>query len=165
MAGVKKTEVMDELDRLVREDMASGREIAKHERARNVRIRFYTQKIREESEPFERELSPLKEKREQLRRTILALWAAHYDGETTLDLPCAKVSRRNYRELVVRDKEALLDALDRADRLDLVDHVFDGKVVARLIADGKLPSLPDGAAEVIDHYNLQAQPRKEDRRA
>lgn len=75
------------------------------------------------------------------------------------------MSRRNYRELVVRDKEALLDALDRADRLDLVDQVFDEKAVARLIAEGKLPGLPEGAAEVIDHHNLQVRPRKEGDRA
>ena len=162
---MKKADVMEELDRLCREDMLLGPEIANRERARNMRIRFYTQKIREESEPFEREIEPLKEKRERLRRVILDLWAKHHDGVKTLDLPCAKVSRRNYRELVVKDKEALLDALDRADRLDLVDHVFDEKIVARLIADGKLPGLPDRAAEVIDHYNIQAQPRKGDRRA
>jgi len=157
---MNETDVRDALDRLVREDMALGREIARHERARDARIRFYTQKIREESEPFERELAPLRERRERLRRAILELWAEHHDGVTTLDLPCAKVSRRNYRELVVRDKEALLDALDRADRLDLVDHVFDEKAVARLIAEGKLPGLPEGAAEVVDHHNLQVRPRK-----
>lgn len=165
MAGLKNTDVIHELDRLVREDMVLGREIAKLERARDVRIRFYTQQMREESEPFDRDLAPLTEQREGLRRAILDLWAAHHDGETTLDLPCAKVSRRNYRELVVRDKEALLDALDRADRLDLVDHVFDGKVVARLVAEGKLPGLPDGAVEVIDHHNLQVRPRTGDGRA
>ncbi len=161
MAGVKNTDLISELDRLVREDMVLGREIAKLERARDVRIRFYTQQMREESEPFDRDLAPLTKQRERLRRAILDLWTAHHDRETTLDLPCAKVSRRNYRELVVRDKEALLDALDRADRLDLVDHVFDGRVVARLVAEGRLPGLPDGAVEVIDHHNLQVRPRGE----
>ena len=161
MAGVKKTDIIDELDRLVRENMILGREIAKRERARDVRIRFYTQKMREESEPFDRDLAPLTQQRERLRRAILDLWAAHHNRETTLDLPCAKVSRRNYRELVVRDKEALLDILDRADRLDLVDHVFDAKAVARLVAEGKLPGLPEGAVDVIDHHNLQVRPRKE----
>ncbi|MCL6505910.1 MAG: hypothetical protein K6T59_02695 [Bryobacteraceae bacterium] len=151
----------NELDRMVREDMALGEEIAKLTRARDMRIRFIAQKIREESEPFDRKLAPLQEKRDRLRQGILAIWTEHYDGETTLDLPCARVSRRNYRELVVRDKDALLDALDRADRLDLVDHVFDEKAVARLIADGKLAGLPDGAAEVIDHHNLQVRPRRE----
>ena len=160
MDGVKGNPT-NELDRMVREDMVLGEEIAKRERARDVRIRFYTQKIREESEPFERELAPLKKKRERLRNAILGIWTEHHDGETTLDLPCAKVSRRNYRELMVHDKDALLDALDRADRLDLVDHVFEEKVVARLIAEGKLSGLPEGAADVIDHHNLQVRPRKE----
>ncbi|RJP21202.1 MAG: hypothetical protein C4529_08040 [Deltaproteobacteria bacterium] len=160
MDGVKG-DPTNELDRMVREDMVLGEEIAKLTRARDMRIRFIAQQIREESEPFDRKLAPLQEKRDRLRQAILAIWTEHHDGETTLDLPCARVSRRNYRELVVHDKEALLDALDRADRLDLVDHVFDDKAVARLIADGKVRSLPDGAAKVIDHHNLQVRPRKE----
>jgi hypothetical protein len=156
-----KGDPTNELDRMVREDMVLGEEIAKLTRARDMRIRFIAQQIREESEPFDRKLAPLQEKRDRLRQAILAIWTEHHDGETTLDLPCARVSRRNYRELVVHDKEALLDALDRADRLDLVDHVFDDKAVARLIADGKVRGLPDGAAKVIDHHNLQVRPRKE----
>lgn len=160
MDGVKG-DPTNELDGMVREDMALGREIARLTRARDMRIRFIAQKIREESEPFDRKLAPLQEKRARLRHAILAIWTEHQNGETTLDLPCARVSRRNYRELVVHDKDALLDALDRADRLDLVDHVFDDKAVARLIAEGKLPGLPEGAATVIDHHNLQVRPRKE----
>lgn len=150
-----------ELDRMVREDMTLGDEIARLTRARDMRIRFIAQQVREESEPFDRKLAPLQKKRDRLRNAILAIWTEHHDGETTLDLPCARVSRRNYRELVVHDKDALLDALDRADRLDLVDHVFDEKAVARLIADGKLAGLPEGAAEVVDHHNLQVRPRRE----
>lgn len=160
MAGVK-VDPTNELDRMVREDMVLGEEIARITRARDMRIRFIAQQIREESEPFDRKLAPLQEKRDRLRNAILAIWTEHHDGETTLDLPCARVSRRNYRELAVHDKDALLDALDRADRLELVDHVFDEKAVARLIAEGKLPGLPEGAAEVIDHHNLQVRPRKE----
>jgi len=156
-----KGDPTNELDRMVREDMVLGEEIAKLTRARDMRIRFIAQQIREESEPFDRKLAPLQEKRDRLRQAILAIWTEHHDGETTLDLPCARVSRRNYRELVVHDKEALLDALDRADRLDLVDHVFDEKAVARLIADGKLRGLPDGAAKVVDHHNLQVRQRRE----
>ena len=160
MAGVK-VDPTNELDRMVREDMVLGEEIAKLTRARDMRIRFIAQQFREESETFDRKLAPLQEKRERLRNAILAIWTEHHEGETTLDLPCARVSRRNYRELAVHNKDALLDALDRADRLDLVDHVFDEKAVARLIADGKLPGLPEGAADVIDHHNLQVRPRRE----
>ncbi len=165
MASVKKSDVTGELDRLCREVMTLGRKIQSTEHARNMHVRFYMQKIREESESFEQELAPLKEKRERLRRTILELWTEHYAGAKTLDLPCGKVSRRNYRELVVRDKDALLDALDRADRLDLVDQVINEAAVARLMAEGKLPGLPDGAAQVIDNYSIVVQPRKGDRHA
>lgn len=165
MAGVKKADVTGELDHLCREVMTLGRKVRSLEHARNLHVRFYMQKIREESETFEQELAPLKEKRERLRRAILDLWAEHHADATTLDLPCGKVTRRNHRALVVRDKEALLDALDRADRLDLVDQVFDEKAVARLIAEGKLAGLQDGAAQVIDNYTIAVQPRKGERHA
>ena len=125
--------------------MALGKEIAKLEHARDTRMKYYAQKMREEAEPFEKDLAPLKEKRDKLRDTIIAIWKEHH-------------------ELVVHDKEALLNALDRADRLDLVDYVFDEKAVATLIAKGKLPGLPEGAAEVTDHYNIQVRPNKEKKR-
>lgn len=73
---MKKAAVTKELDRLCREDMALGRQIADLERARNMRVRFYTQKIREESAPLEREVASLQEKRDRLRQAILDLWAA-----------------------------------------------------------------------------------------
>lgn len=165
MAGVKKTDVTVELDRLCLEVAALGRKIRSLEHARNMHVRFYMQRIREESETFEQELAPLKEKRERLRGAILDLWAGHYEGTKPLELPCGKVTRRNDRQLVVRDKEALLDALDRADRLDLVDHVFDEKAVAHLIAEGQLPGLPDGAAQVVNHYSIAVQLKKGEPRA
>ncbi len=119
-------------------------------------MRYYAQRMREEAAPFEAKLAPLAERRTRLRDAVLALWAAHFDGETTLSIPVGKVSRRNYRELVVRDKAALLDALDRADRLDLVDHTFDEKGVLKLLDQGKIPA---GAVEVRDHFNLQLRPK------
>lgn len=165
MAGVKNADVTGELDRLCREVMTLNRKVRSLEHARNLHVRFYMQKIREESETFDQELAPLKEKRERLRREVLDLLAEHHGDAKSVELPCGKVTRRNDRQLVVRDKEALLDALDRADRLDLVDQVFDEKAVARLIAEGKLAGLPDGAAQVIDNYSIAVQRRKEGPRA
>ena len=157
--------VTEKLDGLVREDMALGKEIARLTRSRDIRVRLVAQRMREEAEPFERELAPLQKKRDAVREQILEIWAKHHDRETSVDVPCAKVSRRNYRELAVHDTEALVDALDRTDRLDLVGYVFDDKAVARLIAKGKLSGLPEGAAEIIDHYNLQVWPQEETKRA
>lgn len=121
-------------------------------------MRYYAQRMREEAAPFEAKLAPLAERRAELRDAVLVLWAAHFDGETTLSIPTGKVSRRNYRELVIRDKAKLLDALDRIDRLDLVDHVFDEKGALQLMDKGKL-ALPEGAVEVRDHFNLQLRPK------
>ena len=151
----------DNLDPLVREDMVLGEQIAKLEKSKNFRMMFYAQRAREDTEPLDRQLKPLEEKRRQVRETILGLWSQGCPGTVTLDLPCAKVSRRNYRELVVKDREALMDALDRADRLDLLSYTVDEKAVAHLILQKKLPGLPKGAVELKDHHNLQVRPRKE----
>lgn len=148
---------LEEIDRLVREDIDLGRAIQEKVRARDMRVRMVAQKMREVAEPFDRELAPLQKKRQKLRDSIFALWRKVAWGKTTLDLPAAKVSRRNYRELVVKDKAAVLAALDKADRLDLVDQVLDESAVARLIAEGKLAGLPERAAQVIDHLNLQVR--------
>lgn len=145
------------LDRLVREDVALGAEIARTERARDVRIQFFTRQGREESAPFERELARLREKRDAVRQAILDAWARDHAAETTLDLPSGRVSRRNYRDLVVHDRMALLYSLERIDRLDLVEFVFDGPAVARLVAEGALPDLPTGAVSIQDRYNLQVR--------
>jgi hypothetical protein len=155
-----KTKVAEELDRLVVEDIELGGEIARLIKARDVRMRFHAQQAREEAAPFEREIAPLQKKRDALRETMLGLWMEHHGADTTVDLPSARVSRRNYMELVVRDKEALVAALDRADRLDLMDYAFDDKAVARLITEGKL-TVRDGAVEIIDNYNFQIRPWKE----
>jgi len=146
---------MQELDRLVQEDMALGCEIEKLDQAFDARLHLLKQKTQEGIAPIKEALAPLRAKRKVLRDAIFAIWERKYTNKVTLDLPSAKVSRRNYRELVIEDKEALLDALDRADRLDLVDYVFDEKALARLITKGQIIS---NAARVIDHYNLQVRP-------
>ena len=151
---------LENLDRLVHEDIVLARKIARVEQARDAFYRYYSQKAREEAKPLDEELAPLEAARESVRETILTVWAGHCDSQTTLDLPCAKVSRRNYRELVIHDCTALYDALDRADRLDLTHHAFDQQAVAKLIAAGHLEDLPEGSAQVIDHHNLQVRAKE-----
>lgn len=141
--------------------MELGRAIQEEMRERDARIRSLAREMREVAEPFERELAALREKRRRNEEAVLGLWRKSNWGKTTLDLACGRVSRRNYRELVVKKKRALLAALDKADRLDLVDQVIDEKPVAKLIGEGKLPALPEWAAKVIDHFSIQVVPRGE----
>jgi|GEM_PF-6571313 len=155
--------VGNEMDRLLQEDISLGAEIARVERARDIRIQFHHRQGKEAAAEFEGEIAPLKEKREVVRQAILDAWAREYPDRTTLDLPCGKVSRRNYRDLAVHDRMALLYALDRIERLDLVEFVFDGPAVARLVVDGALPDLPTGAVTVTDRYNLQVRPKNASR--
>lgn len=150
---------LEEIDRLVRAHMELGRVIQEQMRERDAQVRPLARKMREVAEPFERELAALREKRRKNEETILGLWRKHHGARTTLDLPSARVIRRNCRELVVNRKRAVLAALDKADRLDLVTQVIDESAVAKLIAQGKLPGLPPEAAEVIDHLNIRAFPK------
>jgi len=151
------SEVLKEIDRLLREDYDIGKAMEAVKHAQNARMRYYAQRMREEAAPFEQQLAPLLKQHTQLRNAVLALWAEAFDTETTLEIPTGKVSRRNYRELIIRDKAKLLAALDRNDRLDLVDHTFDEKALLSLLDKRKL-TLPDGTVEIRDHYNLQFHP-------
>ena len=54
----------------------------------------------------------------------------------------------------------LFSALDRADRLDLTEHDFNEKEVAKLIAGGTLNDLPSGAVKITDHYNIQVRSKR-----
>ena len=151
------TDPLNDIDQLVHEDMVLCGKIRRLEQARDARHRYHAQQAREQVKPFEDELAPLQEGREGVRAAILSIWKKHFEDDTTLDLPSAKVSRRNYREMVIHDRAALHDALDRADRLDLTEHAFDEQAVVKLIAAGELKDLPAGAVEIIDRYNLQVR--------
>ena len=150
----------DELERLVREDMDLGRRIAPHEALRDESLKRCAQGTREAETVFQRDAGAWTRRRKEVRAAILAIWKARHDGEVTLELPSAQVSRRNYKELKVLDRPALYDALDRANRLDLADYAFDEKAILDLARKGKLV-LPPAAAELVDHYNLQVQSPKE----
>jgi hypothetical protein len=152
--------VLAEIDRLLREDLDVGRKMQDVEQAQSVRMRYLAQRTREETKPFEAQLTPLREHHARLRNAILALWVQAFDAETTLNLPSGKVSRRNYREVTVQNKTALLDELDRLDRLDLVDYTFDQKGLLQLLDKGVLKPR-EGLLKVHGCFNLQYRPGKE----
>jgi hypothetical protein len=157
----RRAEALAEINRLLEEDLPIGKEIAKIVHARDVRVRYHNQRMREDVEPFEKKRADLMARREKLRNAVLALWSEVFEGETTLKIPLGSVSRRRYRELTVRDKQKLLDALDHLDRLDVVDYTFDEKELLRLLDAGQL-KVEDGAIAVRGHYGVQLKPKKGD---
>ena len=156
----KMTAEEKDVDRMLRQDITIARKIKQIERHMKAESALLRQQIREKEAGHEEELNDLGEKRKDIRNAILEFWKRHHDNITTLEFPSAMVSRRDYRELVIHCRIALVNALDIAGRLDLVDYVFDEKKIARLIAQGKLQALPGDAVEVKDHFNLQVRPRK-----
>ena len=154
-------EILREMDRLLREDLEVGRNMLAINDAKNARIRYLAQRMREAAKPFDKQYNPLAERRKELRAKVLELWAKAFDNRTSLDLPLGKVCRRNYRELTVKDKSALLAALDRLDQLRLVDYVFDQKGVFKLLDRGKL-DVSEGTIEVADNFNVQVFPKEDE---
>lgn len=151
------TEVERRIDSLIREDMGLTKEIDRIERRMNAEVAVLRQEIREKTGDYESQIETLKSRKQNIRDEILDYWEKTHGDVVTVIFPSAMVSKRDYRELVIHDKEALLDALDAIDRLDLVDYVFKENEVARLQAEGELKA-PDSAVSVIDHFNFQFQP-------
>jgi cell division protein FtsB len=154
-------DVKERIDSLLQEHIQLTKQIERTEARMNAQVAVLRQDIKEVTWSFKEELEKLKNRRNKIRDEILNLWKEHFDTEVTVTFPSAMVSRRNFRELIIHDKIALVNALDRIGRLDLVDYVFKENEVARLYAEGKLKGLNKKAVEIVDHYNLQVRPNKE----
>jgi len=154
------TEEEKRIDELLREHGEITRKIKALESRVRAEIALLRQQIREKTAEHDREFDSLGARRQEIRDFILAYWQRYRKNTTTLEFPSAMVSRRDYRELVVYDPAAVLNALDRIGRLDLVKYVFQENEVARLYADGELKGLDTSALEVRDHFNLQVRPRR-----
>lgn len=149
----------EELDKLVQEDIALGQRILPLDRVRHGKVRLLQEQMRQAEADYARETEAWRTRRQEIRDAILAAWKVRHPGKVTLDLPAARVSLRNYAELKVLDREGLVDALDKAGRLDLVGPAFDEKAVLELLREGKLGGLREGVLEVVDRFNLQVTPK------
>lgn len=152
--------VHERMESLLPEYIRLTNEMNRIEEKKNARVAVLHHELREVSRSFEEDIDRLDTQRKSIRDRILALWKKHFDKETTVTLPSAKISRRNYRKLVIHDKIALLNALDRIGRLDLVDYTFTENEVARLFDNGELKGIAPDALEITDHYNLQVRPKR-----
>lgn len=151
----------EKIDSMLKEDIELTKQVGRIMMRMNASVAVLRQEIREVTWSYEDELARLRRRKDEIRNELLGLWDDNFDKNTAM-LPSAKVTRRNYRELVVHDRFALLDALDRAGRLDLVEYTFKDSQVARLIEKGKLGDL-DGKVEVKSNLRLLVKPNKEDK--
>lgn len=150
----------EKIDSMLKEDIELTRQIGRIVMRMNASVAMLRHEMREVTWSTEEELARLRKRKDEIRSELLALWDEHFD-KNTVQLPFCRLTRRNYRELVVHDRLALLDALDRAGRLDLVEYSFKESEVARLIERGKLEGL-DGKVEVKSNRKLLVKANKED---
>lgn len=148
------------IDQMLREDMSITGKIKALLGRMKAATAVLRQEMREKTAAHEAELNALEKRRAEIRNFILEYWEKCRKDVVTLEFPSAMVSRRDYLELVVHDSVAVLNALDRIGRLDLVEYVFSDKEVAHLYADGELKGIDKNVLEVIDHFNLQVRPGK-----
>lgn len=153
------TEAEKRTDSLLCRDMELTKKIDRTERRMNAEVAVLRRDIKEKTEVYEAQIEVLRDQKQKIRDQILEYWEKHHGSTITVVFPSAMVSRRNFRELIIHDKDALLDVLDTIDRLDLVDYVFKENEIARLYAEGRL-KIREDAFSVIDHFNFQVRPRK-----
>ena len=96
----------------------------------------------------------LRKKRQKVVKRILEIWKEHFDENTSIDVPIGKVTRCNFTKIEINDVAAVIDALDRADRLDLVKYSFDETKVKDLFLKGKLEGLPEDAVKIEGSYRI-----------
>lgn len=150
----------EEIDRILKEeDLPLTQAILALNRKMRAETAVKRYELREMYQKFEVELEKLLGRRKTIRERILRIWEMHFDSQITLDLPSAMVSRRNKAELKIHDATALLNALDAADRLDLVSYQFSDLEIVKLFLQGKLKGLPPDAVTVKDNYDLQVRPK------
>jgi len=149
----------ERIDSMLKEDIELTKQVERIMMRMNASVAMLRQEIREVTWSYEEELARLRRRKDEIRNVVLGLWDDHFE-KNTVQLPLAKVTRRNYRELIIHDRFALLDALDRAGRLDLVEYVFKDSQVARLLEKGKLGDL-DGKVEVKSNLKLVVKAIKE----
>lgn len=150
----------EKIELMLKEDFELTKQTERIVMRMNASVAMLRQEMREVNWSYEEELERLRRRKDEIRNQLLGLWDEHFDKNTVM-LPFAKVTRRNYRELVVHDRLALLDALDRAGRLDLVEYAFKESEVARLIERGKLDAL-EGKVEVKSNHKLLVKAVKQD---
>ena len=152
----------DKINSMLQEYIKITKQMQLIEARMKARAAVLRQEIKEVTSSFEEEFNTAKKQKNKIRDEILGLWDDNFGKKTTVAFESAVIVRRNLRELVVHNKCALVNVLDRIGRLDLVDYVFKENEVAKLYAQGKLKGLTKKRVETIDHFELQVRPNKEE---
>jgi hypothetical protein len=154
-------ELRERLDALLAEYKALRRKEAILRRRYEARIMPFRAAIAEVYDHMEDRLGRLEARRNALSEEFLAVWAERFPDLPRVDVNSWRVYRRKDVRVEVRDKREVIKALDRLDRLDLVEHEIDEKGLRKLVRDGKLGSLPEGALKVKEKVQIQVMRRKE----
>lgn len=148
------------IDDLIAEDLELTRKIDTLNKRIHAETALLRQEIRERVTEMQSELDNLYELRRERRRPIFEFWEKHNPDAVSVYFPRAMITMRNNRELVVRDETALLNALDRIGRLDLVEYVFKENEIARMIGSGELTGLGKNAVKVKDSIQVIILPKR-----
>jgi len=95
------------------------------------------------------------ERRKAISAEFLELWAKQIPDAKQVVLPGSVITKRRDVRVEVHDKREVIKALDRLDRLDLVDHVIDEKGLRKLARDGAL-AVGDLIERAVDRAALLA---------
>ena len=155
-------ELRDHLDGRIREYKAIRQKENNLQRRREMRTTLIRAALAEVIERYEDRVARLVKRRKAISDEFLQLWAKHLPKVKRVVLPSAAVSKRRDIKVTVLDKREVIAALDRLDRLDLVDQVINEKGLRKLARDGKLDELPETALGIARKTQIQATTRKEE---
>ena len=114
--------------------------------------------LREMYRKYESKEKKLRKQRKKVAERILEIWKEHFDEVKSVLIPAGRVVRCSKTRFEIRDIAAIIDAFDRADKLDLVSYEFDVPKVKKLFMDGKLEGLPDEAVKTEGYFELMVKP-------
>ena len=154
-------ELQDQLEKIV-SAYGTARTKAEHLRKRlNARIAPLRMAMGEIIERNNERIARVDVRRRALSAEFLALWSKHLPGLRQVVLSSGTVRKRRDIKVTVLDRREVIDALDRLDRLELVDEVVSEVGLRALVREGKQDSFPEGAIEVEESLKIQLHSRKD----
>ncbi len=159
------TEMPPELREKLVELIRVYRACVEKESRLHVRREMATKPLRSASaEIFHRynaRIERVHERRKAVTAEFLELWSKQIPDARHVVLPGSVVTRRRDVKVQVLKKRDVIAALDKLDRMDLVDQVIDERGLASLLRRPDAPKLPKGSVRITEELKIQAF-RRED---